>query len=528
VIQLRYLFIILLLFLFSIPTYSENAVSSNPDNKEKFSLIKVTWIDVYFLNFYPVPGTRLADFSDVNYGGGTRVNLQILGIKPLWIFGGLMYANHETNTHRLDEIHDFCAAVGGGWRFTFFDKYFLTPKFSYGIMLHAAYGDYYNEPNIYPNDSRAGTKKWHMFTDQFFHYEVEFAYDLSSLTKKFEMEVFFSPSFIHFAEKHRQGLELGYLLGVRVKSDIVSKLSKKSEPAILAGRVIDAETKENLKGTIPEITGGDAGKAALLNKETFAFNVEDDEDYTLKAEREGYKSVTYSVKKGKLNPGRRTSIILEMLRIWGIRGFVYDKETKEPIEEVNTVFQFGDGKLKDMESDDKGRVKMELSRETDYEILLKKKGYFAVRSSFTTKGKAPGWYDIKNLLWNVEFQKAKKGITIEFGNIYYDSGSYRIRKDGFPGLNKMAQFLSDNPKIKVELGAHTDSMGDANSNLTLSQKRAESAVAYLIQKGIARERVTPKGYGETKIKNKCKDGVVCSSSEHQENRRTELKILDLQ
>jgi outer membrane protein OmpA-like peptidoglycan-associated protein len=314
------------------------------------------------------------------------------------------------------------------------------------------------------------------------------------------MEVFFSPSFIHFAEKHRQGLELGYLLGVRVKSDIVSKLSKKSEPAILAGRVIDAETKENLKGTIPEITGGDAGKAALLNKETFAFNVEDDEDYTLKAEREGYKSVTYSVKKGKLNPGRRTSIILEMLRIWGIRGFVYDKETKEPIEEVNTVFQFGDGKLKDMESDDKGRVKMELSRETDYEILLKKKGYFTVRSSFTTKGKAPGWYDIKNLLWNVEFQKAKKGITIEFGNIYYDSGSYRIRKDGFPGLNKMAQFLSDNPKIKVELGAHTDSMGDANSNLTLSQKRAESAVAYLIQKGIARERVTPKGMVKQKLK----------------------------
>jgi outer membrane protein OmpA-like peptidoglycan-associated protein len=528
---LKYLFIILLLFSFAIPSYSKNAVASNlNDNTEAVDFIQLTWIDLYFLNFFPVPGTRLADFSDMNLGGGTRVNLRLFGIKPLWLFTSIMYATHETNTHRLDEIHDFSAAIGGGWRFTFFDKYFLTPKFSYGIMLHAAYGDYYNEPNIYPNDPRAGRKEWHMFTDQFFHYEVEFAYDLSSLTKKFEMEVFFSPSFIHFAEKHRQGLELGYLLGVRVKSDIISKLRKKPEPAILAGRVIDAETKETLTGTIPEVTGGDAGKGVVNNEETFAFNVEDDEDYTLKAEREGYQSVTYTVKNEKLRPGRRTTVIIEMkmLRIWGVRGFVYDKETKEPIEAVDTVFQLGEGKTKEMESNDEGFVKMELSPETDCDILLKKEGYFTVRSSFTTKGKAPGWYDIKNLLWNVEFQKAKKGITIEFGNIYYDSGSYRIRKDSYPGLNKMALFLTDNPEIKVELGAHTDSMGDAKSNLVLSQKRAESAVDYLVRKGIDPKRITPMGYGETKIKNRCIDGVVCSGSEHQENRRTELKILALQ
>lgn len=82
--------------------------------------------------------------------------------------------------------------------------------------------------------------------------------------------------------------------------------------------------------------------------------------------------------------------------------------------------------------------------------------------------------------------------------------------------------------MKIELRSHTDSRATAGYNLKLSENRAKSAAAYLYSKGIAKDRITSKGYGETKLINKCADGVPCSEAEHQVNRRTEFKILKLQ
>jgi hypothetical protein len=77
----------------------------------------------------------------------------------------------------------------------------------------------------------------------------------------------------------------------------------------------------------------------------------------------------------------------------------------------------------------------------------------------------------------------------------------------------------------VELGSHTDSRGTFAYNDALSQRRAESAVAYIVSKGIDPSRITAKGYGEHQLLNKCADGVPCSKEEHQANRRTEVKVL---
>ncbi len=85
--------------------------------------------------------------------------------------------------------------------------------------------------------------------------------------------------------------------------------------------------------------------------------------------------------------------------------------------------------------------------------------------------------------------------------------------------------MTDNPTIWIELGSHTDSRGKDSYNLTLSQKRAESAVQYIISKGIDKNRITAKGYGETQLVNKCANGINCSDEEHQLNRRTEFKIV---
>jgi outer membrane protein OmpA-like peptidoglycan-associated protein len=81
--------------------------------------------------------------------------------------------------------------------------------------------------------------------------------------------------------------------------------------------------------------------------------------------------------------------------------------------------------------------------------------------------------------------------------------------------------------MRIELRSHTDSRAKASYNLNLSDKRAKAVVRYLRMKGVAAKRMEAKGYGETELVNKCADGITCTEEEHQQNRRTEIKILEL-
>ncbi|MDA3909904.1 MAG: OmpA family protein [Bacteroidales bacterium] len=115
-----------------------------------------------------------------------------------------------------------------------------------------------------------------------------------------------------------------------------------------------------------------------------------------------------------------------------------------------------------------------------------------------------------------------KAIVIE--NIYYDYNKWNIRPDAAVELNKIVTLLTENPQIIIELGSHTDSRGTKAYNENLSQRRAESAVQHIISKGISKDRITAKGYGEYELVNNCSDGVQCTEPEHQMNRRTEFKV----
>ena len=102
---------------------------------------------------------------------------------------------------------------------------------------------------------------------------------------------------------------------------------------------------------------------------------------------------------------------------------------------------------------------------------------------------------------------------------------YFIREDAKAELNKMVQFMKDNPNVKVELASHTDSRASDDYNKTLSQNRANAAVDYLVSKGISASRLKPIGYGETKLLNQCSNGLDCTEAQHQINRRTEMKVI---
>ncbi len=117
------------------------------------------------------------------------------------------------------------------------------------------------------------------------------------------------------------------------------------------------------------------------------------------------------------------------------------------------------------------------------------------------------------------------GPAIELKDIYYDFDKWYIREESERELNKLLGFLQENSTTIVEIGSHTDARAPFDYNIRLSQRRAQSVVDWLIQRGINRSRLKPKGYGETQPRNGCVDGVQCSEYEHQRNRRTEFRVI---
>ncbi|NBR15696.1 MAG: OmpA family protein, partial [Crocinitomicaceae bacterium] len=101
---------------------------------------------------------------------------------------------------------------------------------------------------------------------------------------------------------------------------------------------------------------------------------------------------------------------------------------------------------------------------------------------------------------------------------------HNIRPDAKIILDKVVQVMNENPTIKIELGSHTDCRASDEYNEALAQRRAVSAATYIKKRIKDPSRITYKGYGESKLKNKCDDGVECTEEEHQENRRTEFII----
>ncbi len=118
----------------------------------------------------------------------------------------------------------------------------------------------------------------------------------------------------------------------------------------------------------------------------------------------------------------------------------------------------------------------------------------------------------------------KEGTVFQLPNIYYNFNDATIRPDARLDLDALASFLSQYSDIEIELSSHTDSRGGTRYNKRLSQKRAESAVRYLVGQGISSSRLIPVGYGESQLRNKCRDGVDCTENQHQYNRRTQVTI----
>ncbi len=174
-----------------------------------------------------------------------------------------------------------------------------------------------------------------------------------------------------------------------------------------------------------------------------------------------------------------------------------------------------------MPTDAMGNLYTRIDCGTAFELTGTKDGYFT-QTKNVDKVNCVSKHD--TVFVELTFDRIIIDKPIVLKNIYYDFDKWNIRPDAAIELDKLVTILLDNPSIEIELGSHTDSRGSDQYNQVLSQHRAESAVSYIVANGIAKNRITAKGYGESVPVNLCTNGAKCTEEEFQMNRRTEFRV----
>lgn len=202
-------------------------------------------------------------------------------------------------------------------------------------------------------------------------------------------------------------------------------------------------------------------------------------------------------------------------------------QTLPVASEAVTLYNSKGQKLQDATTGPDGKFSFKLdTAAANYAVIANRAGYFTARNSVSTIGRKPAQEALTEPMTDVRIPvtltltKIVKNKAIVVENIFYDYDKANIRPDAAIELDKLVQTLNDNPQITIELSSHTDSRGKDAYNQALSQRRAQSAVDYIISKGIDKGRITARGYGETQpvIKN------AKTEEEYQRNRRTEFKV----
>jgi outer membrane protein OmpA-like peptidoglycan-associated protein/tetratricopeptide (TPR) repeat protein len=214
-----------------------------------------------------------------------------------------------------------------------------------------------------------------------------------------------------------------------------------------------------------------------------------------------------------------------------LSGIVTDLETGEILPNTKvTLFDDKFNKLKEVISDDKGFYDMGVVECGKPYYVRAERELYETKEQKITISKTTGKTDLP-----IQLEKKVKPVTVgddlakAFGIkiIYFDLDKWNIRPDAALELEKILDVMKQYPNMKIDVRSHTDCRASHKYNEKLSDRRAKSTVAWLIQNGVSADRLTGKGYGETRLVNKCADGVECTEEEHQANRRSEFIITAL-
>ena len=341
---------------------------------------------------------------------------------------------------------------------------------------------------------------------------------------------------------------------------VLTSFVAQAQMSTVEGYVFESNNRGYLNLVKIEVkeVGGSFSKKAITNRDGFfTMEIPQGKDFTVVALKDvfEYTEVEISTKGGKEKVFTKVEMVREpgyLFEVTMAEKYVEGKEEVNAITDarIEIFNNTADTSVLILEKHPNHTFSHTFEQGNHYTVMIRKEGYFTKRlEAFVNvdgcimcfegideiQPGQPGIADnltaghiTGTLVANVELEEIVVGEAIKVENIYYSLGKSELREDAFKPLDNLIHLLKNNPSLMVELGSHTDSQGNDESNFKLSSERAQSAVNYIQDNSDIRSgRLQARGYGESKLINGCKNGVKCSDRKHQQNRRTELKVLGI-
>ena len=260
---------------------------------------------------------------------------------------------------------------------------------------------------------------------------------------------------------------------------------------------------------------------------SYFFKLNPETDYEVEVVRDGFQPKIESITTKGL-PGEDTinNNIVIRKAMYTIKGLITE-DGKGDLKDANVelIEVFANGMEKTayyMKSEPHYYFDVDMNK--NYKIVVRKDGYFAKTIELNTSGLGT----IDTIRKDISIAKLELNKTYTLQNVLYEFGKSTLTENSKAVLDNLYQIMVENAAFLIELSSHTDAIGSDANNMKLSQARAESCVSYLIGKGITKDRMVAKGYGESlpKVPNTTDDGKDDPAG-RAINRRTEFKITGL-
>lgn len=275
------------------------------------------------------------------------------------------------------------------------------------------------------------------------------------------------------------------------------KLIPRDIKVMVSGMVFNDKTKQAIQANV-EVTPFE-NKSVNLRSSTagkFETRIPEVASYTIHASEEGYlpKDLSFTLP----HIGNDTTLIVEIYltpiaKKLLVQGTVYDVKTNKPLTAKLDVVLKNDRKTNYKLQAEGGKYEQEIQKLGKYLFTASAEGYLNANDSVDVMSE-----ELTPVIKDIFMQPIEVGLTVRLKNIYFDFDKTTLKKESFVELNKVVDFLKQNPHVEIEISGHTDSKGSDDYNLNLSQGRSQSVVDYIVSQGIDSFRLTAHGYGETK------------------------------
>ncbi|WBA40424.1 OmpA family protein [Hymenobacter canadensis] len=200
-----------------------------------------------------------------------------------------------------------------------------------------------------------------------------------------------------------------------------------------------------------------------------------------------------------------------------LKGTITDAASKQPLEAtIDVIDNSRNENIASFKANaQSGRYLVSLPSGVNYGIVVRQDGYLFHSENFDL----PAGTAYSEVVKDIQLKKLDVGVKVVLNNIFFDFDKATLRKESTGELERLQKLLTETPALRLEISGHTDNVGNAAYNKDLSQRRAKTVVDYLVTKGVAKDRLTFAGYGDTQpvAPNTTKAG-------RQQNRRTEFKV----